>query len=81
MNLFLSILITSMGLVVFFKYRFKLRNNLKRNTKLKYKFIDWMELTNEERREMDSIDKRETLKRKKVLLKSIREEYKKLKKK
>jgi hypothetical protein len=40
-----------------------------------------MELTNEERREMDFIDKSQTLKRKKILLKSIREEYKKLKKK
>lgn len=81
MNLFLSILITSLTLIVIFKFRFKAKNNSQRNRRLKSTFIDWMELTNEERREMDFRDKRETLKRKKILLKSIREEYNKLKKK
>ncbi len=81
MNLLLSILITSLLLIVILKSIFKAKKNSQRNSKLKYKFIDWMELTNEERRKMDIIDKSETLKRKNILLKSIREEYKKLKKK
>ncbi len=81
MNLFLTILITSLIIIVILNFRFKVKKNLQRNRKLKYKFFDWMELTNEERRKIDSIDKRETLKRKNILLKSIREEYIKLKKK
>ncbi len=81
MNLFLVILITSLILIVILNSRSKARKGSQRNSKSKYEFIDWMELTNEERREIDFIEKRETLKRKKILLKSIREEYKKLKKK
>ena len=81
MNLFLVILITSLILIIILKSRFKVKKNSHKNSKVKYKFIDWMELTNDERREMDFIDKRDTLKRKEILLKSIREEYKKLKKK
>ena len=81
MNLSLSILITFLILILILKSRIQAKKNSQRNSKLKYKFIDWMELTNDERREMDFIDKRETLKRKKILLKSIREEYKKLKNK
>ena len=81
MNLFLSILIALLIIIVFFKFRLKRNINSQRNNKLKYKFTEWMELSNDERREMDFIDKRETLKRKKILLKSIREEYKKLKNK
>ena len=81
MNLLLIILITSLILIITLRFRFKAKTNARKNTKLKYKFIDWMELTNEERREIDFIDKMDTLKRKKILLKSIREEYKKLKKK
>ncbi len=79
MNLFLTIVFLSLTLIVFFKIRFKSKRNLKR--KSNFKLIEWMELTNEERREMDSFDNRETMKRKKLLLKSIREEYQKLKKK
>ncbi len=81
MNLFLTILIMSFVLIVILEFIFKVKKHSQRNSKLKYKFIDWMELTNEERREMDFIDKIETMKRKKILLKSIREEYKKLNKK
>ena len=81
MNLLFTVLITSLILIVILNIIIKRKKNSQRNTKLKYKFIDWMELTNQERRELDLIDKRETLKRKKILLKSIREEYKKLKKK
>ena len=81
MNLFLSILITSFILIIIFKFRFKVKKNSRKKSKLKYKLVDWMELTDEERREMDFRDKRDTLERKKILLKSIREEYKKLKKK
>ena len=81
MNLFLTILILSLILIVILRFRFKAKRNSQRNRRLNYKFIDWMELTNEERREIDFRDKRETLKRKAILLKSIREEYKNLKKK
>ena len=81
MKLLLGILITSLMLIIIFRSRFEAKKNSYRSSKLKCKFIDWMELTNEERREMDLIDKRETLKRKEILLKSIREEYKNLKKK
>ena len=81
MNLFLGISITSLILIFILKSRFKAKKNSRRNSNLKYKFVDWMELTNEERREMDLIDKRDNLKRKKILLKTIREEYKKLKSK
>ena len=81
MNLFLTILITSLILIFMLKFRLNGKKNSQRNNKSKYKFNDWMELTNEERREMDFIDKKETMKRKKILLKSIREEYNNLKKK
>ena len=40
----------------------------------------WMNLTKEERLEIDVKDKNELMKKKKALLKSIREEYIKLKK-
>ena len=81
MNFLLIILITSLLLIVIRKLRFKAKKNSQRNSKLKNEFINWMALTNEQRIEMDFKDKRETLKRKRILLKSIREEYKKLKKK
>tara|TARA_B100000965_G_C19478486_1_gene707424 strand:- start:663 stop:866 length:204 start_codon:yes stop_codon:yes gene_type:complete len=47
----------------------------------KYDINNWMELTKEERLEIDSKEKNETMRKKKALLKSIREEYNKIKKK
>ncbi len=50
---------------------------------IKYKFdINyWMELSKEERLEMDYKDKDESMRKKKALLKSIRDEYIKIKNK
>jgi len=50
--------------------------------KLKYKFDinNWMNLTKEERLEMDIKEKHEMMRKKKALLKSIRDEYFKIKK-
>ena len=79
MKLFLTILILSLISITIFKL--KSNRDLQRKSKSKLRFIDWMQLTNEQRREIDFIDKRETMKRKKILLSSIREEYKKLKNK
>ncbi len=47
----------------------------------KYDINSWMNLTKEERLEIDFKDKNELMKKKKALLKSIREEYIKIKKK
>ena len=46
----------------------------------KFDMNSWMNLTKEERLEIDVKDKNELMKKKKALLKSIREEYIKLKK-
>ena len=61
---------------MFFKSIFK-RSKKKIKEKFKYKFdIDsWMELTKEERLEIDSKEKNESMRKKKILLKSIRDEY------
>ena len=47
----------------------------------KYDINNWMELTKEERLEIDSKEKNETMRKKKALLKNIREEYLKIKNK
>ena len=67
---------------MFFKSIFK-RNgkNLQGKIKYKYDINKWMELTKEERLEIDSKEKNESMRKKKVLLKSIRDEYFKIKKK
>ena len=66
---------------MFFKSIFK-RKGKSLQEKIKYKFDinKWMELTKEERLEIDSKEKNETMRKKKVLLKSIRDEYIKIKK-
>ena len=58
------------------------RKKRKIKQKLKYKFDinNWMNLTNEERLEMDIKEKDEMMRKKKALLKSIRDEYFKIKK-
>ena len=55
---------------------------MKIHEKVKYKFDinNWMELTKEERLEIDTMEKDESMRKKKALLKSIRDEYMKLKK-
>jgi len=67
---------------MFFKSIFK-RKGKSLQEKIKYKFDinKWMELTKEERLEIDFKEKNETMRKKKVLLKSIRDEYIKIKKK
>jgi len=65
---------------MFFKSIFKRKGKILQE-KIKYKFDinKWMELTKEERLEIDSKEKNETMRKKKVLLKSIRDEYIKIK--
>ena len=68
--------------IMLFKSIFK-RNKKRIKDKLEQK-IDmnsWMNLTKEERIAIDFKDKNELMKKKKALLKSIREEYIKIKKK
>ena len=67
---------------MFFKSIFK-RKGRKLEEKIKYKFDinKWMELTKEERLDIDYKEKNESMRKKKVLLKSIRDEYIKIKNK
>ena len=67
---------------MFFKSIFT-RKKKKLQEKIKYKFdINyWMDLSKEERLEIDYKDKDDSMRRKKALLKSIRDEYIKIKKK
>ncbi len=61
-----------------FKFIFKRQ---KKKLEQKFEINDWMNLSKEERLEIDSKEKNELMKKKKALLKSIRGEYLKLKKK
>ncbi len=65
-----------------FKFIFK-RKKKKLQEKIDQKFDMnyWMNLTKEERLEIDFKEKNELMKKKKALLKSIRDEYIKIKKK
>ena len=67
---------------MFFKSIFN-RKEKKPQEKIKYKFDinKWMDLTKEERLEIDSKEKNESMKKKKALLKSIRDEYIKIRRK
>ena len=67
---------------MFFNLFFR-RKKKKIQEKIKSKFDinNWMDLTKEERLELDSKEKNESMRKKKELLKSIREEYIKIKKK
>ena len=66
---------------MFFKSIFK-RKKKKLQEKIKYKFDinSWMDLSKAERLEIDSREKNESMRKKKALLKSIRDEYIKIKK-
>ena len=66
---------------MFFRSIFKKKENLQKKIKSNSGINDWMELTKEERLELDVKEKNESLSKKKALLKSIREEYLKLKNK
>ncbi len=64
-----------------FKFLFKnKKKKLKERFGQKFDMNNWMNLTNEERLEMDFNEKNKIMRKKKALLKSIREEYIKIKK-
>ena len=64
-----------------FKFIFKRKKKrIKDKFEQKFDMNTWMNLSKEERLEIDVKDKNELMKKKKALLKSIREEYIKLKK-
>ena len=63
-----------------FKFLFKKnKKKLQEQSEKKYEMNNWMNLTKEERLEIDFNEKDESMKKKKELLKSIRKEYIKLK--
>ncbi len=66
-----------------FKFLFKKKKKKKLQEQLEQKFDinNWMNLTKEERLEIDFNEKNKIMRKKKALLKSIREEYMKIKKK
>ena len=67
---------------MFFKFVFKKKKKkIQEISVQKFDMNDWMNLTKEERFEIDSNEKNKTMRKKKALLKSIREEYFKIKKK
>tara|TARA_Y100001968_G_scaffold307334_1_gene325076 strand:- start:4 stop:210 length:207 start_codon:yes stop_codon:yes gene_type:complete len=67
---------------MFFKFIFKKKKkNLQEKSKYQFDINNWMELTKEERLEIDSQEKQKSMKKKRALLKSIRDEYIKIKKK
>ena len=67
---------------MFFKFIFKKnKKKLNEESEKKFDFNNWMNLTKEERLEVDFNEKNKTMRKKKALLKSIREEYIKIKNK
>ncbi len=65
-----------------FKFFFKRKNKkIKNKPEKKIDMKSWMNLTKEERLEIDFKDKHELMIKKKALLKSIRDEYIKIKEK
>ena len=64
-----------------FKFLFnKKKKRIQEQSEQKFDMNNWMNLTKEERLEMDFNEKNKIMKKKKALLKSIREEYIKIKK-
>ena len=64
-----------------FKFIFKKKKKkLKEQSEQKFDMNNWMNLTKEERFDMDFNEKNKIMIKKKALLKSIREEYIKIKK-
>ena len=67
---------------MFFKSIFKRKGkNLQEKIKSKSDINKWMDLTKEERLKIDFKEKNESKRKKKILLKSIRDEYIKMKNK
>ncbi len=67
---------------MFYKFIFrKKKKTLEEQSEKKFEINNWMNLTKEERLELDINEKNKTMRKKKALLKSIREEYIKIKKK
>ena len=65
-----------------FKFIFKKKKKkLQEEFEHKIDINNWMNLTKEERLEIDANEKKKTMRKKNELLKSIREEYSKIKKK
>ena len=65
-----------------FKFLFKKKKKkLQEQSNQKFDMNNWMNLTKEERLEIDFNEKNKTMRKKKALLKLIREEYLKIKKK
>ncbi len=65
-----------------FKFIFKRKKKkLQEQSEKKINMDNWMNLTKEERLAVDFDEKNKTMRKKKALLKSIREEYIKIKKK
>ncbi len=68
--------------IMFFKSIFqRKKKKLQEKIKNKSDINNWMELTKEERLEIDLKEKNESMRKSKALLKSIRDEYIKIKKK
>ena len=64
-----------------FKFFFKKKKKrLQEQSEQKFDMNNWMNLTKEERLEIDFNEKNKIMRKKKALLKSIREEYIKIKK-
>ena len=67
---------------MFFKSIFKKKKkNIQEKINYKSNINNWMDLTKEERMEIDIREKDESMRKKKALLKSIRAEYTKIKNK
>ena len=65
-----------------FKFLFKNKTKkLKEQSEQKFDMKNWMKLTKEERIEVDFKEKKTIMRKKKALVKSIRDEYIKIKKK
>ena len=63
-----------------FKFIFKKKKKkLQEQSDQKFDMNNWMNLTKEERLEIDFNEKNKIMRKKKALLKSIREEYRKIK--
>ena len=65
---------------MFFKFIFR-KKNKKLQEKFKFDLNNWMDLTKEERLRIDSMEKEQKMIKKKELLKSIRDEYIRIKNK
>ena len=64
-----------------FKFLFKKKKKLHEQSEKKIDMKNWMNLTKEERLEIDFNEKNKKMRKKKELLKLIREEYMKIKRK